>query len=147
MKHHTSKVSATVIQLNKKSKEYHHSKGKAFFSIAMLTLKPSTFRPPCRLYPYPPHHVADLFVPLPPSSLPPDASVSVNKHHGRSGSGAQQALSLSVVVEKEPSCKRPFVSFQNYLWVFKADRCCVYPVVYHPSFSSPELLFWEMPLV
>lgn len=43
--------------------------------------------------------------------------------------------------------KRSFVSFQNYLRVFKADCCCVYPVVYHPSFSSPELLFWEMPLI
>lgn len=73
--------------------------------------------------------LSDLFVPLPPSSLPPDGSVSVDKHHGRSSSQAQQVQSLSVLVEKQLCSKRSFVSFQNYLRVFKADRCCVYPVV------------------
>lgn len=116
----------------------------------MLTLKPSSIRPPCGVHPHAPCHVAGCYLtyscPCHPA-LPPDGSVSVNRHHGRSGSGAQQARALSVVVEKQPSCKRPFVSFQNYLRVYKADRCCVYLVVYHPAFSSPELLFWEMPLV
>lgn len=112
--------------------------------MAMLTLTPSTIRPACSIHPHAPCHVAGCYLtyscPCRPA-LPPDGSVSVNKHHGRSGSRAQQAQALSVVVEKQPSGERPFVSFQNYLRVVKADRCFVYPVVYHPSFSSPELLF------
>lgn len=108
-------------------------------SPAMLTLQPlhklSTMQHPCSC-PTPRRWLlSDLFVPLPPSSLPPDGSVSVDKHHGRSGSRAQRAQAFSVVVEKQPSGERPFVSFQNYQRVFKADRCCVYPVVYHSSQS------------
>lgn len=125
---------------------------KKFFSMVCgkFTLKPSISRPPCSFHPHAPCHVAGCYLtyscPCHPA-LPPDGSVSVNKHHGRSGSRAQQAQARSVVVEKQPSGKRSFVSYQNYLRVFKAGRCCVYPVVYHPSFSSLELLFWEMPLV
>lgn len=123
----------------------HH---EDFSFTAMKTLqKPSTTQHPSS-YPMPCHWLfSDLFVPLPPRPLPPDGSVSINKHHGRSDSRAQQARILSADVEKRPSGKRSFVSFQIYLGVFKAGRCCVYPVVYHPSCSSPELLLWEMPLV
>lgn len=46
--------------------------------------------------------LSDLFMP-PATQLYPLTAVSVNKHHGRSGSRAQQVQACSAVVEKQAS--------------------------------------------
>lgn len=46
--------------------------------------------------------LSDLFMP-PATQLDPLTTVSVNKHHGRSGSRAQQVQACSAVVQKQAS--------------------------------------------
>lgn len=99
----------------------------------MLTLRPSTIRPPCS--PHAPRHIAGCYLtysrPCHPALYPPTAACqSISITAGPAVEPSRRGLSLCLW-RKEPSCERPFVSFQNYLWVFKADQpCCLPPFIY-----------------